>query len=486
MLFRSDSNETPSDSDDASVPVAQTAALNLVKFTNGQDANYAPGPILQVGSTATFTYAVSNTGNVVLTNVVLIDDNGTPGNPADDFHPTFTGGDANGNGLLDIGETWSFTASRIVTAGQYTNLGTVTASTLTESTVTDSDLSNHFGRSGIIVVTPDKGNQSQPFVHIIDASTGEVVTRFLAYEQGYRGGVRVATGDLNGDGIDEIITAPGRSLTPRVKVFDQQGNLLHSFLAFPGTFKGGVDVAVGDVNGDGRNDIAAAMTYNGNQVKVFKNISSGSSLAFNTFSTFNPFGTFKGGSTVEIASLGTAFKSGTATKLNNVVDARSEIIVASGSGMRSTIKVFAFTGSGKTPAAVRTFLPLAAGFKGGITMDVARVNADAVPDIIVAAGNGGSSQVRVLSGTNGAILSGFNAFSDSSRNAPVHVAAVDETGDGIADFIYAAQGTDGASHRIRKFEALTASLVDEVLESHPDFGGAYFLETLLSQNQISS
>jgi hypothetical protein len=39
--------------------------------------------------------------------------------------PTFTGGDTNGNGRLDLGETWTYTASRIVTVGQYTNIGKV-------------------------------------------------------------------------------------------------------------------------------------------------------------------------------------------------------------------------------------------------------------------------------------------------------------------------------------------------------------------------
>ena len=37
-----------------------------------------------------------------------------PPDPADDFSPTFTGGDTNGNGLLDPGETWTYTASGTV------------------------------------------------------------------------------------------------------------------------------------------------------------------------------------------------------------------------------------------------------------------------------------------------------------------------------------------------------------------------------------
>src|SRR5215204_1761454 len=54
----------------------------------------------------------------------VVDNNGTPANPADDFNPAFTGGDTNANGLLDLSETWAFIAARIVTPGQYTNLAT--------------------------------------------------------------------------------------------------------------------------------------------------------------------------------------------------------------------------------------------------------------------------------------------------------------------------------------------------------------------------
>src|SRR4029434_4943888 len=106
----------------------------------------------------------------------------------------------------------------------------------------ESDFHNPKINPPIIVITPDKTNCSLPYVHIVNAVTGELINRFLAYEPSYRGGVRVTTGDLNGDGIAEIITAPGRNHSPLVRVFDQSGNLLKEFLAFGSTFKGGVDV----------------------------------------------------------------------------------------------------------------------------------------------------------------------------------------------------------------------------------------------------
>ena len=69
---------------------------------------------------------VTNTGNVPLSGVIVTDDNGTPGDPADDFNADFVGGDANADGLLDTTETWTFTATRHRHAGQYTNIGTAT------------------------------------------------------------------------------------------------------------------------------------------------------------------------------------------------------------------------------------------------------------------------------------------------------------------------------------------------------------------------
>src|SRR4029077_8503160 len=94
--------------------------VNIVKFVNGQDANNQTGPHVPAGSTVTFTYVVTNTGNVPLANVVVTDDKLGPiaGPPS---------GDTNGNGLLDTTETWTYTATATALAGQQTNVGTVTA-----------------------------------------------------------------------------------------------------------------------------------------------------------------------------------------------------------------------------------------------------------------------------------------------------------------------------------------------------------------------
>ncbi|PSN17992.1 hypothetical protein C7271_14850 [filamentous cyanobacterium CCP5] len=120
--------------------------IDIEKATNGQDADTPTGPVIAVGQTANFTYRVKNTGDVPLSNVTVRDDNGTPSNTGDDFSPTFTGGDSDNDGLLDLNETWTYTASRTVTAGQYTNISKVTGRAPNGQMVMDSDPSNHFGQ----------------------------------------------------------------------------------------------------------------------------------------------------------------------------------------------------------------------------------------------------------------------------------------------------------------------------------------------------
>jgi hypothetical protein len=125
----------------------QAPSIAIVKKTNGTNNDSPPGPTVTVGSTVTWTYTVTNTGNLPLANVGVTDDNGTPGSPGDDFTATYVSGDTNNNSLLDLNETWTFTASGPAIAGQYENYGTAKGTAPSGTVVTASNLDHYFGQA---------------------------------------------------------------------------------------------------------------------------------------------------------------------------------------------------------------------------------------------------------------------------------------------------------------------------------------------------
>ncbi len=128
-------------------------------------------------------------------------------------------------------------------------------------------ISEKNGKLDKIIVGPGQGGGPQV---LIFNSSGKLEANFFAYDKKFRGGVNVSLSDLDGDNNLEIITAPGRGAEPLVKVFGLSGNLKFSFLAYDKNFRGGVDLASGDMNKDGRGEIVTIPSSGGGpQVRVF-------------------------------------------------------------------------------------------------------------------------------------------------------------------------------------------------------------------------
>ncbi|GAI33319.1 unnamed protein product, partial [marine sediment metagenome] len=83
--------------------------------------------------------------------------------------------------------------------------------------------------------------------------------------------MQVAIADLNGDGIKEIVTGAGVGGGPHIRVFNRFGDLINpGFFAYNKKFRGGVNVAVGDLNNDGKEEIVTGAGVGGGpQVRIF-------------------------------------------------------------------------------------------------------------------------------------------------------------------------------------------------------------------------
>jgi hypothetical protein len=301
----------------------------------------------------------------------------------------------------------------------------------------------------VLVAGADIGRQSTPLVSVVDPASGTVLSQFTAYDDArvFRGGVRVAVGDVTGDGLLEVVTAPGPGRTGEIRVFQLDGTELTAYrtLPFGPGYTGGIELAVGDIDGDGRDDIVAAASRGRGTVSVFTSFDPASppgrvrGPADAAFSFTPPTARrYGGGASVTLADVGT-FVDGQVTDAATT-DGRMEIVVGSGAGMRATVWVFDASAG---PRLVRTLLPFAANLKGGVMVSAASLTDDRIDDILVAAGRGGSSAVELYDGridapaTPTGATTAFAAL--GSPQAPVFIAAVDTTGDGQADRLLTSQ-----------------------------------------------
>ena len=313
------------------------------------------------------------------------------------------------------------------------------------ASITDND-------AALLATGQDAG--AQPLVKVFDPLTGNLKYSFAAYSTDFRGGVRVATGDVNGDGTEDIITAAGPGGGPHVRVFDgrtgqQLTGPVGGFFAYDSTFTGGVFVASGDVNHDGYADIITGAGENGGpHVKVFDG-KTGTLLY--SFFAYSP--TFTGG--VRVAS----------GDVNG--DGFAEIITAAGPTGGPHVRVL----SGANLAELQSFFAFAPTFTGGVFVAAGDRDGDLKADLIVSTGAGTAPTVRVLRGTDLVELEIFSPL-DASFTGGVRVATDDFNGDGIREIIV----TPGpnAVPRLRAFDT-TRVLLRDVVVFDPGFLGGVFV-----------
>jgi hypothetical protein len=289
---------------------------------------------------------------------------------------------------------------------------------------------------------------SEPFVVVVDPNTNRDVFRFLAFESSFRGGVSVATGDVVGDETPDIVVAAASNGGPRVAIYDgETGEVVKDFFVYEPTFRGGVSVAIGDVNGDGANDIITGTGRGGGPRVTAIDVETGNTLE--NFFAFEPG--FRGG-----VNVGSDDVDG---------DGVDDIVVGAGVGGAPRVTVFEGDDTGNI---LMNFFAYDSSFRDGVQVNAADINGDDLADILIGSGTGGAPHVRVISGADGQELENFFAF-DATGRGGARVAAVDTNGDDDADTLVV--GTPG--HLRRFFREVDGSEIAEDINVIDTTGGVF-------------
>jgi hypothetical protein len=167
---------------------------------------------------------------------------------------------------------------------------------------------------------PGGGPHIRAFTH-----TGSVdsITNIFAYDQAFRGGVFLDVGDIDADGADEIIVGAGPGAGPHLRVFERDGEQRGiQFFPFHPDFRGGLTVASGDVDGDGKDEIGVCQASDGQAwCKVYRYNNKQEILAY-----WNVFGTAEVGARIAFGDIDN--------------DGKDEVIIGAGPGGGPHVRVY--------------------------------------------------------------------------------------------------------------------------------------------------
>jgi uncharacterized protein YkwD len=314
-------------------------------------------------------------------------------------------------------------------------------------------------------LTPIGGATIQPAQHLnVVGTKGGTVAQVVGYDAatgrqvftvnpfgGFTGGVKVATGDVDGDGYDDVIVAAWTGGGPEVRIFDgKTGNLYREFFAYGASFTGGVNVAVADIDGDGKADIiTGAGPGGGPHVEVF---SGADNHLIDNF--FAYAANFTGG--VSVA----------AGDVNG--DGRADIVTGAGIGGGPHVEAF----DGRSLQEFRSFFAFEPNFRGGVNVAVGDVDGDGKADIIVGAGAGGGPHVEVFSGADNHVEDSFFAFNGGFTGG-VSVATTYVAGSNTLDLLIG--GGAGQQSMVKVIQAGNLATVSSLTAFDPSFLGGVFV-----------
>lgn len=320
------------------------------------------------------------------------------------------------------------------------------------------------GTPAALAVGSDAGVQTTVTAYRSDGTIDFTITPF---GDTYTGGARVARADVTGDGNPDVVVGSGGGIQARVRIWDGATRQLIFDAAPFEDFSGGLVIAAGDLNKDGRADVVIGPDFGGGPRLQAIDGKTLTKLRPDFFGL--PYPEFRGGLRLTVGDVNR--------------DGYQDVVVAPGfgGGPRITLYDGKTLGPGKNPATlVNDFFVFDAGLRTGFTLAAGDVDGDGYADIVAGVGAGGPPRVRVVSGADLAAGRGVRSVTEFDAGAStdwsgVRVSVRKYDADGQADVVVGS----GAGTFVRTYRGLTLPgngnpVAAEVFESFPGIpGGVY-------------
>jgi hypothetical protein len=235
-------------------------------------------------------------------------------------------------------------------------------------------------------------------VTVYDGFFGDEIFSIAPFEPAFTGGVFVAAGDVNGDGIPDLAISPDEGGGPRVRLFE--GWAFEQLADFFGiddpAFRGGARASIGDLNGDGKGDLLVAAGFGGGpRVAAYDGAQLGSNGGPKLFGDFFAFEQ--------------SLRNGTFIAAGDVNgDGFADLVAGGGPGGGPRVYIL----DGQTLISSGSINPIGNFFagdvnsRGGIRVTVKDLDGDAKADLVVGAGTGAGSRVTAYRGSQISLAGG--------------------------------------------------------------------------------
>jgi len=300
---------------------------------------------------------------------------------------------------------------------------------------------------GVFDIITGVGAGTSPLLRRFDGRTlKEIGQGLYAYDQAFLGGMSVSAADVDGDGLYEMITGTGNGSAPHVKVRKMDGTIIASFYAYAPEFTRGVNLITGDIDNDGKSEIVSTPNWGGGpHVKVFdgKGKASASFFAYES--------NFIGGFSLALAD----------TDGNGI----KELVTESYAGRITSGRVFDAKGR-----MLKEWFPHGTISSGGMVI-AADLNGDKIDEIVSVPLAGTQSVLKVFDG--GLKQTASVLPYPASYTKGINIKAVDLNGDGIKEIATAPKA--GLPPQVRRFDG-ALKVLDSLFATATSFTGGIWLD----------